>query len=149
MNNSRYYLPLKDKIRHWVSSEQMCYEMLGHWRNKDSWMGKPGPTFPIKEIWDGERFKELQWFWNPQSKWPLPHSCSKCDTKLPLNTQEETLIIKCNNCSFQEQVNPSFCFGDPRNIAFIGHWDGWQPNVGSGKAKGSGMYLFLICIKKY
>ena len=98
----RYYLPLKEKIKRWVSSEEMCYAMLGHWKNRDVWLGKSGPTFPLNEIWDGERFKEIQWFFDPQAKWPLPHTCRKCDHKILFECFQlqdgEEVQLSCDKC---------------------------------------------------
>ena len=27
------------------------------------------------EIWDGKRFADLSWFWDPDQKWLLPTRC--------------------------------------------------------------------------
>ena len=37
---------------------------------------------------------------------------------------------------------PIFACGDPRNIALIGHWDGWQPFGYSG-SQSCGKYYFF------
>ena len=31
--------------------------------------------FLYNEIWDGDRFSELSWFWNPDAEWILPAKC--------------------------------------------------------------------------
>lgn len=136
----RCYLPLKEKLMRWFQSEEMCTAMLGHWKNRDRWLGKEGPTFPLKEIWDGTRFKEIQWFFDPLSKWPLPHTCKKCEHKTILQNvvDEDEVEVTCPNCGLFAVIQPEFCHGDPRNIVFIGHWDGWQPKVGRRRAKSSG-----------
>ncbi|XP_066914088.1 uncharacterized protein [Clytia hemisphaerica] len=138
----RYYLPLKGKIIRWFSSETMCCSMLGHWKNKDSWLHKTGSTFPLNEIWDGSRFKEVQWFWDPAASWALPHQCNFCENIInmqKLNSgQNKVFTVTCDECQREQSVRLKYANGDPRNIALIGHWDGWQPGFGRGYSKGSG-----------
>lgn len=42
--------------------------MLGHWINKEAWIRGEGVNDVLKEVWDGSRFNELTWFWDPDSK---------------------------------------------------------------------------------
>ena len=43
----------------------MCRKMLCHWREKELWLEQTS-SWPIKkEFWDGQRWVDLQWFWNP------------------------------------------------------------------------------------
>ena len=35
--------------------------------------------------------------------------------------------VQCEECGDQTYHLPKFARGEPRNIALIGHWDGWQP----------------------
>ena len=53
----------------------------------------------------------------------LPSSCSAEDIIIAEN-ECITLMFKCFN-KFNYHVKVAS--GDPRNIALIGHWDGWQP----------------------
>lgn len=34
----------------------------------------------MKEIWDGKRFAELSWFWDPDKEWLLPVRCPMCSS---------------------------------------------------------------------
>ena len=72
-----YYLGLHPKINLWVSDPVFCKKILAHWFEKDHWLGQEnleGWGFHSKsEIWDGRRFSELQWFWNPEEEWQLPN----------------------------------------------------------------------------
>ena len=127
----------------------MCHEMLAHWKMKNVWLDKSGTSYPVNEIWNGARFKELQWFWNPDSRWSLPHICKSCSA---INSIEGVSIndpidLVCPKCDFKERIIPNIVHGDPRNIALIGHWDGWQPGFGRGTSKGLSIhiYCFLIC----
>ena len=127
-NIYRYYLPLKDKIKRWCSSDEMCHEMLAHWKMRDVWLNKSGTSYPVNEIWDGSRFKELQWFWNPDSRCSLPHTCSSCGSINSMKgiSVSDPINLVCHKCGFEEKIYPNIVNGDPRNIALIGHWDGWQ-----------------------
>eukprot|EP00111_Clytia_hemisphaerica_P012099 TCONS_00035538-protein len=129
----RYYLPIKDKINRWFLSDDMAEKMLAHWRDRDVWLGKSGVSYPVNEIWHGSRFKELQWFWDTDCRWPLPHICTNCHSYINLNgNQSETIDVTCYHCYKEETIQPKFVHGDPRNIALIGHWDGWSPKSGRG-----------------
>ena len=75
-----YYLGLPDKIKRWCSSASMCTKMMAHWENKDHWIRGTGPNFTLTEVWDGSRFNELSWFWNPECSWMLPFRCTFCSS---------------------------------------------------------------------
>ena len=53
--------------------------MVSHWFERDHWIlqeSQDGWGFETKtEIWDGTRFAELQWFWNPEEQWKLRAQC--------------------------------------------------------------------------
>ena len=71
-----YYLSLVDKITSWwCSSPMMCKKITAHWEQRDHWLPeecKHGWGFPEKkEIWDGKRFSELSYFWDPSKEWTL------------------------------------------------------------------------------
>jgi hypothetical protein len=36
-------------------------------------------------------------------------------------------VVCCPVCYRENIVKPTTARGDPRNIAYTGHWDGWQP----------------------
>ena len=135
-----YYLGLCDKIRTWYSDFGMCKKMLAHWINKDAWLRGVGANFELKEVWDGSRFNELAWFWDPDSKWMLPCKCHLCGNVFSAdqiraspecNGQDHS--VQCEECGKRQVVTPVFVSGDPRNIALIGHWDGWQPFGSPGR----------------
>ena len=67
-----YYLGLKGKMNCLLSHPDVCYTMLSYWREKDHWLNRHGGCHTKKELWDGERFTELSWFWDPDSDWCLP-----------------------------------------------------------------------------
>lgn len=53
--------------------------MLAHWIKKDHWLANGVNCRLKKELWDGKRWSELEWFWNPDSTWTLPTCCVHCD----------------------------------------------------------------------
>ena len=126
-----YYLGLKGKVKQWASSPEMCRKMTGHWREKEHWLGRER-GWPIKrEIWDGDRFCELSWFWDPNAVWCLPARCKtknccnvisgKTIESLPESPAAEGLKeVFCQHCHSKFLHEPKYTRGDPRNLAFIG-----------------------------
>lgn len=143
-----YYLGLGPKVNLWASDPLFCKKMLSHWFERDHWIlqeSQDGWGFETKtEIWDGIRFAELQWFWNPEEQWKLPAQCLSCkgvisvaNIELFPNGNSGDKLVTCPFCrgSFAHKIE--LASGDPRNIAYILHWDGFQPfdgknNHGSG-----------------
>ena len=150
---STYLIKLKGGLK----SQSMCEKMLGHWRQKEKWLGKEGPSFPIEEIWDGARFKDIGWFWDPNSTWLVPQVCVFC-TKYISFDKEVTFgsVIFCPYCDTKQKVNSTVVRGDPRNIGIIGHFDGWQPGFGKTGSYSSGTIYYcssslrrhLYCLNK-
>lgn len=82
-----------------------------------------------KKFWDGTRFAQLHYFWNPDNEWTLPARC-------PLNgchhvISAENLLafpavdgdvrhVECSNCHNIFQHTPGKVKGDPRNLAYDG-----------------------------
>lgn len=62
-----YYLGLEAKVKLWVSDKSMCYKITEHWREKEHWLGRTEGCRLKKEIWDGSRFANISWFFDPQS----------------------------------------------------------------------------------
>lgn len=129
-----YYLGLSDKIERWCLNPSMCKKMMSHWQNKENWIEGVGANVEeLKEIWDGARFNELKWFWDPTSKWMLPFKCSFCLCIISAEEIAESPQVQgyyqvlCEECGTLHKHVPKYVCGEPRNIALIGHWDGWQP----------------------
>lgn len=77
-----YYLGLHQKVKLWCSDESMCQKIAALWDEKDHWLDHEGPWFPLKEVWDGSRFSEVSWFWDPDLEWLLPTKCNFCSSIL-------------------------------------------------------------------
>lgn len=140
-----YYLGLQSKVKNWFHDENMCEKMLAHWNERDHWLERE-EAWPIKkEMWDGERWVQLQWFWDPNKTWVLPCCCRHCGIPISANhlikSQDSVTdgikVVDCPECleSFEQRLETTK--GSPRNIALIGHWDGWQAFASSSRSCGS------------
>ena len=126
-----YYLGLEGKVKQWVSSPEMCRKMTGHWQEKEHWLGRERGWPVKKEIWDGDRFCELSWFWDPNAVWCLPARCKTENCKnvfsgatiesLPESPSAEGLKeVSCQQCHGKFLHEPKYARGDPRNLALLG-----------------------------
>jgi len=150
-----YYLGLSDKIRTWFSDVSMCSKMLAHWVNRDDWINRAGSNSVLKEVWDGMRFSELAWFWNPDAEWMLPCRCKCCgnvisekEIRASAPERDGVYTVQCEECGTKENYQAQFVRGEPRNIALIGHWDGWQP-FGAPGQHSCGKFLFKLTVCMY
>ena len=142
------YSPLADKVIRWCSNKDFCRKMTAHWAEKDRWLNADKGSTVKREIWDGDRFCELSWFWDPVKKWILPTCCPSCRSVLSSDIIKDVLdlhtytieevqgtnvSLECPACYTKFSHSVTITTGDPRNIALIGHWDGWQPFSTSSK----------------
>ena len=128
--NKYYYLGLDSKVKQGTADPDMCSKMTAHWSEKEHWINGNGDGWKIKkEVWDGARFAELAWFWDPDKSWCLPARCARegcknvysADEVLQATAQpngKRELYCECCCTTFLHQ--PVFVKGDPRNIAYIG-----------------------------
>lgn len=138
-NIKYYYLSIADKVKRWCASKKFCTKMVAHWEHHDEWLNRtPGirvRTSNFCEIWDGDRFSELSWFWDPTQQWLLPTRCTICTKVVSADHissfltehMHSPVTIHCPCCHNLFSCLPQYAHGDPRNIALLGHWDGWQP----------------------
>lgn len=130
-----YYLGLPNKVKQWCSSIEMCKKMTAHWSQRDHWLPdgmKDGWGWPIKhEIWDGTRFANLAYFWNPNAVWVLPVRCTYvgCNSVISAvqimnspQSEEGLRRVKCPSCGTTFDHSPREAQGDPRNIAYCGKY---------------------------
>ena len=129
-----YYLGLHSKVKNWFWNEAMCKQMLSHWEEREHWLGRTS-SWPVKkEIWDGQRWVDLQWFWDPNQTWILPTRCVNCKAIISAEIllgcpKDDSNIceVSCPECfeTFPTEIRTAS--GSPLNLALIGHWDAWQP----------------------
>lgn len=129
------YLGLGSKVKNWFRNKVMCKKMLHHWLEREHWMGNSEGWEIKKEIWDGKRWAELQWFWNPNCVWALPTCCIHCDIPIsaehlinsPAHDLENDIkVVECPICLKHFEHSIKWANGSPLNLGLIGHFDGWQ-----------------------
>ena len=148
-NIDYYYMGLYFKIKRWYGNSEKCSDMLDHWREKDHWFYnyERGETqgWPIKkELWDGVRFSQYSWFFDKEVECLLPTTCPNCrefgkTTVISAShissldvLENDTVNITCPSCRNLFNHSPKYASGDPRNIVYIAHWDGFSPFGTSG-----------------
>lgn len=103
-----FYLGLSDKVETWFSDANMCSKMLVRWVNRDDWIQGTESNSVLKEVWDGRRFSELAWFWNPDSEWMLPCKCKCCGIVISEKEirdsprRHEVYTLQCEECGTKE-----------------------------------------------
>ena len=130
-----YYLSITNKVKRWCSSSSMCKKMTAHWQQRDHWLPpdrKTGWGYGLKkEFWDGKRFAELAYFWNPDEEWVLPVRCPQVDCKTVISADAilksskvagsvDEHQIECHRCYHTFNYKIQTARGDPRNIAYDG-----------------------------
>lgn len=130
-----YYLSITNKVKRWCSSPSMCKKMTSHWQQRDHWLSpdrKTGWGYGLKkEFWDGKRFSELAYFWNPDEEWVLPVRCPQTDCKTVISPDGilksprvagtvDKHEIECPGCYHTFKHKMQTTRGDPRNIAYDG-----------------------------
>ena len=140
-----YYLGLNAKVINWFKKKDMCKKMLAHWCERNHWLNRD-TAFPVKkELWDGQRWCDLQWFWDPKTEWMLPTTCPNCKKVIPVEhiknseVQEDngSMRVECDNCMEEFLHIPKFAKSSPLNIALVAHWDGWQSVSSNQRGSGS------------
>jgi len=110
----------------------MCKKMTAHWEEREHWLPpefRNGWGLPAKkDIWDGKRFAELSYVWDPTKEWVLPTYCPIEGCHKVLSAEE---LLHAPEINGMREVTCPHCFnsfaavikvthGDPRNIAYIG-----------------------------
>ena len=129
-----YYLGLSSKVKNWFKTKSTCRKMLCHWREKEHWLEQTS-RWPIKkEFWDGQRWVDLQWFWNPNQTWLLPTRCANCKAVISAETiascekdKRGVSYVEYSECLETVPCEVKTANGSPLNLALIGHWDAWLP----------------------
>ena len=129
-----YYLGLSSKVKNWFKTKSVCRKMLCHWREKEHWLEQTSSWHIKKEFWDGQRWVDLQWFWNPNQTWLLPTRCANCKAVISAETiasceKDESGVsyVECSECLQTVPCEVKIANGSPLNLALIGHWDAWLP----------------------
>ena len=114
---------------------------MGHWNDKDDWFNRPlSYRHPSSsELWHGERYRQLSWFWDPDQEFLLPERCPNCFKIVPECDLKASAInreisdVRCPHCSEHFTCLLQYTHGDPRNQSVIIHEDGWSPHSTSAR----------------
>ena len=125
------YYCLGLNLRDWFLTAEQCQKLMSHWNERGDWLNQ-GQCDTQTELWHGERFRELSWFWNPEEEYTLPELCPHCRTIVPASIIQENatstgspVCLKCTKCTREIRFYQRTVRGDPRNQAIIIHEDGW------------------------
>jgi hypothetical protein len=152
------YFVLGINLRSIFLSKNNIIDHLAHWKDKEHWMNRDQTGVPYKEIWDGERYRELSYFWDASKETFLPTCCPNCDNIISLdeikssstgNTlcANQRIPLYCPECLFDFVHTLKTMKGSPINQAFIFHEDGF--NAFSKKTRGvAAIHISNACTKK-
>ena len=112
---------------------------LAHWKERSEWFGGKPEYVNYKEIWHGQRFCDLSFFWDTETETLLPASCPNCgnilttteiqEAALPGNSPRDPVQLHCRECMVSFLHTPQFMKGNPLNQAMICHEDGFNAFV--------------------
>ncbi|MCO5606008.1 hypothetical protein L7F22_060195 [Adiantum nelumboides] len=155
------YIPIGPQLNLLTKSNTFCHEMLNIWRRKQQWLpkGSNNQQGRIIDFWNGSKFKEVKDFWDPMASYELPVVCSnvacnKVYTTFPTSKRHEALQrgwdddkavydFTCSECLEDIQCKRKMQRGDPRNVALLLHWDGFQTSRTTQKSCGVVEVLLL------
>ena len=155
------YFVMGMSFENWFDTEEKCDRLLGtsHWKERNEWFGKhPHEDIDMIELWHGERFRELSYFWDSTVLSLYPAICQNCRKVIPTKNisaspnfhmgSAQELSIKCPHCHKVQSVVPKYARGDPRNQAIILHFDGWNPQSTSSKHGIAAISIAKGCMQK-
>ncbi|MCO5555122.1 hypothetical protein L7F22_008663 [Adiantum nelumboides] len=140
-----HFISLIGQLKLLCKSEAICWDFLRMWRARDRWLDKTVNEQPefIDEFWDVEKTRMYQNFWNPQKEWEPPILCSNPNCRRAHRAFPPELIgillhkglnlrrqdaydFRCSKCATALEAQRTWIKGDPRNLALLLHWDGFQ-----------------------
>ena len=128
--NATDYYVLGLKPQNIFLSKDSIKMHTAHWRERDEWFKKSQLAVPRKELWHGDRFRELSYFWDEDSEFLLPSKCDQCQNIIStemvnngIDIGNDITQVICGYCSQTAQVECRFTSGNPLNQCFIFHED--------------------------
>ena len=137
---------------------------MHHWVDKDTWFNVPTSSINNfqTEVWHGQRFSELSYFWDSSKETLLPEKCSSCsqiicsevianhlaepETESVLSFKQ--IDVQCPHCKSMQLIVPQYMVGDPRNQAILIHEDGWNPHIHWGHHSIGAITITHGCMNK-
>ncbi|KAL3676262.1 hypothetical protein R1sor_026210 [Riccia sorocarpa] len=140
------YLAIAGIIRNLCMSRTLSHSMLSMWRARERWISTdrdPAPSFSIIEWWDGTKAKEIAWFFDSHFEFELPVVCQSCyevyqahpikceelSDEFNFSKDSQAYEFACSSCGDWICADRKTTKGDPRNIAIMGYWDGFQSST--------------------
>ena len=130
---------------------ELCRKQLNVWmaRRDHILNGSPNSSNFRPNIWDGDRIKQLDYFFDPNRLFVLPCWCTECKGIIPsasiVSAQQNSQLpdgmvyVHCVECDHINHVQPVASAGNPRNILLKLHYDGWLPaGIGQKSLRASG-----------
>lgn len=124
---------------------------MAHWKERAAWFGGKPHGIKYKEIWHGEKFSDLSFFWDTETDTLLPTTYPHCgsvsttseiqDAAHPGSSSTDPVQLRCSECVITFLHTPQFMRGNPLNQAFIFHEDGFNTFV----KKSRGMATIQLC----
>ena len=151
------YYVLGLNFHDWFITEERCTRLMSHWNEHNEWLNKPDEDIHWwTELWHGERFRELSYFWDPDVSTLLPEVCPSCSSIIPASTissgkaleQTSQVCVVRPTCISECHVVPRYMDGDPRNQAIVFHIDGWNPHSTSAKHSIAAITISSACMSK-
>ena len=124
--------------RRWLGDKYTIQNNMAHWEDRDNWFNKDTPECPRKELWHGQRFLQLSYFFDQNKESPLPVICKHCNsivsvsdiatrrTELGIDNVYESFEYTCCTCYSVFELWPKFMRGCPLNQAYLFHEDGFN-----------------------
>ena len=117
-------------------STDSIIQHLAHWRERNEWFRKDTITVPRRELWHGEQFCNISFFFDETAEYLLPALCLFCNATIsteqieercgmnPLTGQSGT--ITCTECLEDNLVEIKYARGNPLDQVFIFHEDSFN-----------------------
>ena len=140
----------------WFCTEERCEQLMSHWREKDDWLHGAASNVRLSEVWHGERFQELSYFWDCMITTLMPQKCKFCNAVIPSSIiiektnsgEPEQITLHCPVCKSDCTLVTEYMQGDPRNQAIIIHEDGWSSHSTSAKHSVAAITITNACMNK-
>lgn len=152
------YFVLGFMVNNWFTTEERCDTLMAHWQERESWVDG-NDTSMKTELWHGNRFQQLSWFWDFNKETLLPGKCPSCQKLISAEEIEKeiarapdsttpTVSIICESCCTKFIITPNYMRGDPRNQAIIIHEDGWASHSTSSAHSVAAITISHACSSK-
>lgn len=135
-NCSDYYV-LGIHLEDIFLNEQSIKEHLCHWKEHEQWFNGKANDIPYKEIWHGQQFSDLSYFWDSDQETLLPTCCPNCGDVISTSEIEDATCnpgtdlrnLQCTECFCSFEHRQEYMKGCPLNQAYIFHEDGFNALV--------------------